>query len=200
MLGKEHPNTLMSMNSLASALSKQGKNAEAEAMHRETLALGEKVLGKEHPDTLISMSNLAQALCRQRKNAEAEVLHRETLALREKVLGKEHPHTLSSISLVALSLQLQHRYQEALPLYEHAYTGYQKILGPDDPDTRACFTFYSVARCKADALLSANKTHELANRAPKSVHFDHANSSPVELALRLADKSGAELNDSSSQE
>jgi hypothetical protein len=37
--GEEHPRTLTSMNNLAQALSGQGKYAEAEAMHRQTLAL-----------------------------------------------------------------------------------------------------------------------------------------------------------------
>ena len=59
VLGKEHPNTLTSMNNLAGVLSHQGKYEEAEEMHRRTLALSETVLGKEHPDTLASMDNLA---------------------------------------------------------------------------------------------------------------------------------------------
>ena len=45
-LGKEHPDTLMSMNNLALVLSGQGKYSEAEEMHRQELALCETVLGK----------------------------------------------------------------------------------------------------------------------------------------------------------
>jgi tetratricopeptide (TPR) repeat protein len=87
-LGKEHPDTLTSMNNLALALSRQGKYAEAEALHREELALKEKVLGKEHPHSLTTMSNLALALSRQGKYAEAEAMHRKELALSEKVLER----------------------------------------------------------------------------------------------------------------
>jgi Flp pilus assembly protein TadD len=76
------------MNNLALALSRQGKYAETEAMHRETLALMEKVSGKEHPHSLTTMSNLALALSRQGKYAEAEAMHREELALSEKVLER----------------------------------------------------------------------------------------------------------------
>jgi len=72
------------MNNLALALSSQGKYAEAEKMHRETLALREKVSGKEHPDTLTSMNDLAQALSDQGNYVEAEKMHRETLALRRR--------------------------------------------------------------------------------------------------------------------
>jgi hypothetical protein len=58
VLGKEHPDTLTRMNNLALVLGKQGKYEEAEAMHRQTLELREKVPGEEHPDT--DMSQLAE--------------------------------------------------------------------------------------------------------------------------------------------
>ena len=56
VLGKEHPQTLTSMNNLAGLLDSQGKYDAAEPLYRETLQLTEKVLGKEHPDTLTSMN------------------------------------------------------------------------------------------------------------------------------------------------
>jgi hypothetical protein len=54
----------------------QGKYAEVEAMHRQTLQLQETVLGKDHPDTLMSMNNLAESLDQQEKYAEAEAIRR----------------------------------------------------------------------------------------------------------------------------
>lgn len=72
VLGREHPDTLTSMNNLALVLDSQGKYEEAEQMHRETLGLCEKVLGREHPSTLSSMNNLANVLDRQGKYEEAE--------------------------------------------------------------------------------------------------------------------------------
>ena len=68
VLGKEHPDTLGSMNNLASVLSSQGKYKEAEEIHGQALALRETVLGKEHPDTLGSMNNLALVLKRARSS------------------------------------------------------------------------------------------------------------------------------------
>ncbi|KAJ9656262.1 hypothetical protein H2201_008594 [Coniosporium apollinis] len=65
VLGKEHPDTLMSMNNLAVVLGSQGKYGEAEAMHKQALTGYEKVLVKEHPSTLTSMSNLADVLERR---------------------------------------------------------------------------------------------------------------------------------------
>lgn len=52
--------------------SSEGKYDEAEPIHRQTLALMEKVMGKEHPDTLTSMNNLAGLQNSQGKYNEAE--------------------------------------------------------------------------------------------------------------------------------
>jgi len=52
VLGKEHPDPLVSMNNLAIVLrtgATWGKYEQAEEMHRQEL---ETMLGKEHPDTL----------------------------------------------------------------------------------------------------------------------------------------------------
>ena len=77
MLGKDHPDTVMSLTNLGLSLCQQGKYAEAEALHRQALQLQEEVLGKDHPDTLMSMGNLAGSLRQQGKYAEAEALARE---------------------------------------------------------------------------------------------------------------------------
>jgi tetratricopeptide (TPR) repeat protein len=138
------------MSNLAQALINQRKYAEAEAMHRETLALRERVSGKEHPDTLLSMDNLALALIGQGKYTEAEAMYRETLALKEKVLGKEHLGTLRSMYCLADSLQFQDQYQEALLLYGRVYTGYCNTLGPNHSETRGCFDDYIFAQCSAN--------------------------------------------------
>jgi tetratricopeptide (TPR) repeat protein len=58
-LGKEHPETLTSMNNLASLFRHQGKYEAAEPLYKETLQLSKKVLGEEHPNSLTSMNNLA---------------------------------------------------------------------------------------------------------------------------------------------
>jgi tetratricopeptide (TPR) repeat protein len=78
VLGKDHPDTLMSMNNLAYSLSQQGKYAEAEALNRQTLKLQETVLGKDHPDTLMSMHNLANSLRQQGNTQKKRRLEQET--------------------------------------------------------------------------------------------------------------------------
>jgi Tfp pilus assembly protein PilF len=100
---KDLPSNLLHKLGVCSHL--QGKYAEAEAMHRQTLQLKETVLGKDHPDTLASMNNLATSLCQQGKYAEAEAMQQQTLQLKETVLGKDHPDTLASMNNLAESLR-----------------------------------------------------------------------------------------------
>jgi hypothetical protein len=59
VLGQEHPETLSSMNNLASTYWDQGRWKEAEELGVQVMETRKRVLGQEHPDTLSSMSNLA---------------------------------------------------------------------------------------------------------------------------------------------
>jgi tetratricopeptide (TPR) repeat protein len=135
LLGKEHSDTLVSMNNLALVLSEQGNYAEAEKMHREELALREKVSGKEHPYTLTSMGNLALVLSDQGKYAEAEKMFQEELALSEKVLGKEHPQTLTGMNNLAQALGEQGKYAEAEKMHQEELALSEKVLGKEHPET-----------------------------------------------------------------
>ena len=176
MLGKEHPDTLTSINEVALALGGQGKYAEAEKIHQETLALREKVLGKEHPDTLMSMNNLARALSDQGKYAEAEKMHRETLALSKKVLGKEHPETLTSMTNLALVYWNQERWSAAEQLEVQVMESRKKELGERHPETLSsmtnlAFTWKSQGREK-DALLLMKECSWLQQQALGPEHPD----------------------------
>jgi tetratricopeptide (TPR) repeat protein len=135
LLGKEHPDTLGSMNNLAKLLQSRGKYNEAEPIYRQTLALREKVLGKEHPDTLGSINNLALLLDSQGKCDEAEPICRETLALTTKILGKEHPDTLGRINNLAKLLGSQGKHNEAEPICRQTLALIKKVLGKEHPDT-----------------------------------------------------------------
>jgi tetratricopeptide (TPR) repeat protein len=101
-LGCEHPDTLTSMNNLASIYYYQGKYADAEPLYKEALAGCQKALGLEHPDTLGSMNNPALLYKHQGKYADAEPVYKEGLAGCGKALGLEHPETLRFMNNLAL--------------------------------------------------------------------------------------------------
>jgi tetratricopeptide (TPR) repeat protein len=58
-LGKEHPNTLMTVNNLALLYQAQGRYDEAEALYKRPLAAKERVLGPTQDDGYLSASEIA---------------------------------------------------------------------------------------------------------------------------------------------
>jgi hypothetical protein len=62
-------------------------------MHRQELAICEKVLGHEHPSTLTSVYCLAHFLAHQHRYHEAIVLYDRASAGYQAVLGPDHPTT-----------------------------------------------------------------------------------------------------------
>ncbi|KAK7994247.1 kinesin light chain [Apiospora marii] len=127
--------TLDSMNNLALVLNRQGKYAEAEEMHRETLALRETVLGREHPDTLDSMNALAIVLGNQGKYEEAAQQQGQALEGYKNILGEEHPRTLDSMNNLALVLDSQGKYVEAEEMHRETLALKQTVLGRGHPST-----------------------------------------------------------------
>ena len=133
--GSEHPDTLTSMNNLASVLSDQGKYEQAEEMHQQELAISERVLGREHPGTLTSMNNLASVMSRQGKYEQAEEINQQKLALSERVLGREHPSTLTSMNNLASVLSNQGKYEQAEEIHRQALALRERVIGREHPDT-----------------------------------------------------------------
>ena len=144
-LGPEHPDTLVSMNSLARAYQAAGKLRLALPLFEETLKLTKAKLGPEHPDTLASMNNLALAYRAAGKLDLALPLFEETLKLMKAKLGPEHPDTLTSMNNLAGAYQAAGKLDLALPLYEETLKLRKAKLGPDHPDTLTSMNNLAVA-------------------------------------------------------
>jgi tetratricopeptide (TPR) repeat protein len=112
-LGKEHRDTLASMDALANSLHSLGKPAEAEQLFREALEIRQRVLGKEDRLTLETMYNLGCFLFGLGRDAEAEQLHKQVLESRQRILGKAHEHTLMSMDRLTECLERQGKLAEA---------------------------------------------------------------------------------------
>jgi tetratricopeptide (TPR) repeat protein len=101
ILGKEHPDTLSSMNNLAQTLKAQGDLAGARTLEEQVLEARARLLCKEHQDTLSSMLNLAKLLSVTNRLAEAEPLYRQVLRILAEFghrTGHEHPHFRTAIN------------------------------------------------------------------------------------------------------
>ena len=133
--GPDHPDTLQSMNNLASFYAKAGRSNEALALREETLRLRKAQLGPDHPDTLQSMSNLAVSYEDVGRNDEALALREKTLQLMKARLGPDHPSTLQAMNNLASSYAVAGRTEEALKLTEETYRLLRDKFGPDHPIT-----------------------------------------------------------------
>ena len=71
VLGEEHRNTLVAIESLARTVSSQGELAEARKLHEHVVAARRRILGEAHYDTLAAISSLAHTLHAQGELAEA---------------------------------------------------------------------------------------------------------------------------------
>ena len=136
-LGQEHPSTLTSMTSLASAYWNQGRWREAEELQVKVMETGLRVLGQEHPVTLTSMSNLASTYRNQGRWKEAEELDVKAIETRKRVLGQEHPDTLTSTANLASTYCNQGRWAEAEKLGVRVMETSLKVLGREHPDALA---------------------------------------------------------------
>jgi tetratricopeptide (TPR) repeat protein len=125
-LGKDHPDTATSLNTLAVLYHHQGKYAEAEALYKRALEIREKAIGKDHPATATSLNDLANLYHRQGKYAEAEPLLKLALEITEKAIGKDHPATTLVLENYVYLLYKMNRDEEATKLAARADGGRKK--------------------------------------------------------------------------
>ncbi|KAL5638876.1 hypothetical protein ACGC1H_003289 [Rhizoctonia solani] len=135
ILGEEHPDTLCSMNNLASTYSDLGRYDEAEQLQVQVLDTRKRILGEEHPDTLCSMNNLASTYSDLGRYNEAEQLQVQELDVCKRILGEEHADTLCSMNNLASTYSHLGRYDKAEQLQVQVLNAHKRILGEEHPDT-----------------------------------------------------------------
>ena len=138
ILGREHEDTLDSIEMEGLVYNDQGRWEAAEALLVEVMEARKKKLGADHPGTLASMSNLASTYRRQGRWDAAEELDVQVLETRKKKkLGADHPGTLASMSNLASTYRRQGRWDAAEELDVQVLEARKKKLGADHPDTLA---------------------------------------------------------------
>jgi tetratricopeptide (TPR) repeat protein len=134
-LGNEHPETLTSMNNLASTLLALGDLAGARSLEEAVLEGRRRILGDEHHNTLASMGNLAVTLSALGDLAGARSLEEAVLEGRRRILGAEHPDTLTSMNNLAQTLRALGDLAGARSLQEAVLEAQRRILRAEHPDT-----------------------------------------------------------------
>ncbi|MAE66244.1 MAG: hypothetical protein CMJ18_18390 [Phycisphaeraceae bacterium] len=93
--------TIHSLTSLSTTLSRLGKFIEAEQLAREALEICRETLAYDHPRALSIMSNLAENIARRGRFDEGERLLREVLMIRRRRLGDGNERTALTMAKLA---------------------------------------------------------------------------------------------------
>ena len=137
LLGPANPDTLDSMDSMASLLKAQGKQPEAEPIAREALRLRRQVTGSDDRKTIISINNLGTIIDEQGKLAEAEPYYREALERGKRVLGPDDLFMYSLMNDMGYLLDDEGKEAEAEAYYRDALVGERRLIGVEDQRTLA---------------------------------------------------------------
>ena len=176
VLHDDHPDTLLSIRSLATVYHILGKYAQAEPLYAKVLEVQRRILGERHPETLQSMFDLAQLYQDQGKVAAAEPLLIKVLEARRNVLGENHPDTLQSWSTLGGFYQQQGKYAQAEPLVRRAIELQRRALGEGHPETLLSMnklaSLYREQRKWAQAESLYNETFAIQRRVLGEEHLE----------------------------
>ncbi len=153
--GADHPNTLLTRNDYARALSGLGDDETAVTQLRLVLAARERVLGAGNPETAITRVDLGRCLWRLGRLQEAEPLVRQGRDDYGAAKGDDHPgRWIASVHLAGVLRDLG-RYDEAERELQGAEAYFAERSGPAHADVRSVqsklSTVYLRAGRQADA-------------------------------------------------
>lgn len=146
VFGRDHADTVTSMNNLAIIWSEQRLWRMAKTLFAHVVKASEGVFGKEHPRTLERMANMAYGYHEEmiRKDSLAAIigrrqtcdgtLHREILELSAKTLGWDDAQTLRRAHWLVWILTDQRRFQEAEALQVRVMETRVRLQGEKHPD------------------------------------------------------------------
>jgi serine/threonine protein kinase/tetratricopeptide (TPR) repeat protein len=190
-LGPDHPDTLTSMSSLATAYWAAGRLDDAMRLHKEALERRRATLGRDHADTLESMGSLAVAYQDAGRSADALPLFEETLKRQQATLGPEHPDVLTSMNNLATAYEDDRQLGKAVPLFEETLKRRRATLSPDHPHTLISMSNLARAYREAGRLADALPLHEeTLKRQKATLGADHTDTlvSMNDLALAYRDQ------------
>jgi len=154
-LGREHPDTLSSMNNLAVCYEQSGDIRAALPLFEQALELSRKALGTSHPDTLTSLNNLAGAQRAIGQRSKAMALYQEALEASRSKQGVAHPDTLNTMFNLAVAYEEAADIVKALPLYREVAEARRLLHGDDHRLTLKATSYLAVAYSQAGEMQRA---------------------------------------------
>jgi CHAT domain-containing protein len=129
--GADHPLMAELYSDLAHVLDLQGREGEAEPLHRRALAIALASGGERSATAALYFGGIASNLDRQGDHAEAEEFHRKALATDIALFGVQSEAAGIATSHLAANLLLQERTSEAISLFEAAVRSFALVEGGD---------------------------------------------------------------------
>ena len=134
ILGKDHENVAISLNSLALLYQDNGEYSRAETLFKQSLEIDGKIYGKDHPNLAITYGNLGTLYYNIGDFRQSEFFLLKALELREKAFGKEHPDVALSIYNLSKLYEAKGDLIRAEQFGERALDIYKKIRPENHPD------------------------------------------------------------------
>ncbi len=137
LLGREHPDTITALNSLAVSYGAAGQREQELQSLQETYRLASDHLGPDNPLTLGIMDNLAGVWLNRGQPEMALPLATDALARAERKFGPKNLCTLVARSTLAQCHQTQGHPERAQPMLESCVEDAESTLGPNHGRTLA---------------------------------------------------------------
>jgi len=132
LLGDSEP-LAESLNTLGNVLWHTNRLEEAEEIHRQALAVRERIHPPMHSGIAQSLHNIGALRYFDDDPPEAERLWRRSAEIEEAIDGPDSWSLATSLHCVAIVCNDQQRHDEALQFEEQALAIREKVLGPDHP-------------------------------------------------------------------
>jgi tetratricopeptide (TPR) repeat protein len=133
--GRDHPETMTTMNKLAEAYQNAGKADKALELYKEVAKIHSDKLGDDHEDTLKSLFHLAEAYKNADQLDSSLPLYRKVFEVSAEKLGPDDPETLRYMGYLAVAYWSGKQFDQAIPLFEQQLRKYEKLYGRNHPST-----------------------------------------------------------------
>ena len=168
----DHPDTAESLSALGVILLDTGREAEAEPMFRESLAMLQRLHpADDHPDVAVLMNNLADTLQKTKRFAEAEPMLRESVEIQRRVYKADNPLLASTINNLARCLANSGNWKDAEPFFKESLQMRQRLFAAagDHPELAESMNNEGVALAQLGHYDESEKLHRQALEMRKRI-------------------------------
>lgn len=203
VFGPGHPESMVTVERLASAFVAAGRVSEAVAWYQRVMAEWGKAYGPDHPRTLAARVRLGRVLVTAGLFDEAISVLTAALNDAERAYGPGHPECAIIRDEVAAGYRAAGELSEAIRLYRLILGDRERSLGPQHPDTmttrqllaeayladgRVKDAFSQYKKAVADRQRSQGADHPDTLRARGQLAVAYHNAGRMALAVQLSEQ------------